>query len=75
VVGHTIQRRGINSACDAKVIRIDVGLSAGCGDRSPQVLEILNDSTIHRLTETPQAERLKATANRAQQRVAELGLA
>lgn len=27
VVGHTIQRRGINSACDAKVLRIDVGLS------------------------------------------------
>lgn len=36
VVGHTIQREGINSACEAKVHRIDVGLSAGCGDGTPQ---------------------------------------
>lgn len=37
VVGHTIQREGINSACEARVHRIDVGLSAGCGDGTPQV--------------------------------------
>ena len=38
VVGHTIQGRGINSACDAKVHRIDVGMSIGCGNSAPQVL-------------------------------------
>ena len=32
VVGHTIQDAGINSACGGRVLRIDVGLSAGCGD-------------------------------------------
>ena len=39
VVGHTIQDAGINSACDGRVVRIDVGLSAGCGDGDPQVRE------------------------------------
>ena len=38
VVGHTIQRSGINSTCDGRVHRIDVGLSRGCGDGTPQVL-------------------------------------
>lgn len=38
VVGHTIQEAGINSACGNKVFRIDVGLSAGCGDGEPQVI-------------------------------------
>ena len=37
VVGHTIQEAGINSACDDRVFRIDVGLSRGCGDGEPQV--------------------------------------
>lgn len=37
VVGHTIQRSGINSACEARVHRIDVGMSVGCGDKAPQV--------------------------------------
>lgn len=41
VVGHTIQDSGINSACDGRVWRIDVGLSKVYGEaRSPQVLEI-----------------------------------
>ncbi|KAK9825447.1 hypothetical protein WJX81_001287 [Elliptochloris bilobata] len=51
VVGHTIQDAGINSACGGRVLRIDVGLSAGCGDGDPQVLEILNDSEVRRLHE------------------------
>lgn len=55
VVGHTIQRGGINSACEAKVHRIDVGLSAGCGNGAPQVLEILHDSQVRRLTERIEA--------------------
>ena len=37
VVGHTIQEAGINSACNDRVFRIDVGLSAGCGDGMPEV--------------------------------------
>ena len=44
VVGHTIQApAGINAACDGRAIRIDVGMSAGCGDAPVQVLELLND--------------------------------
>ena len=39
VVGHTVQQQGINSACDGKVWRIDVGLSRYYGGK-PSVLEI-----------------------------------
>lgn len=39
VVGHTVQKTGITSACDAKVWRIDVGLARHYGGR-PSVLEI-----------------------------------
>lgn len=46
VVGHTIQEQGINFACDERVYRVDVGMSEGCGDRLPQVLEILRDSNL-----------------------------
>ena len=37
VVGHTIQEAGINTACNDRVFRIDVGLSQGCGDGAPEV--------------------------------------
>lgn len=47
VVGHTIQQAGINAACDGRVIRVDVGLSQGCGDGQPEVLEILRDGHVH----------------------------
>jgi hypothetical protein len=40
VVGHTVQARGINGACQDRVFRIDVGLSAYYGDHPAQVLEI-----------------------------------
>jgi hypothetical protein len=40
VVGHTVQKDGINGACQNRLFRIDVGLSAYYGDRPPQVLEI-----------------------------------
>ena len=36
VVGHTIQGAGINTACDDRVYRIDVGLSRGCGNGNPE---------------------------------------
>ena len=41
VVGHTVQSRGVNSACDGKVWRIDVGLSRYFGGPI-QALEIRN---------------------------------
>ena len=44
VVGHTIQHpHGITTACDGKVIRVDVGMSKGCVDAKPEALEILNN--------------------------------
>lgn len=57
-VGHTIQDRGINEACGGQVLRVDVGLSKGCGNGEVQVLEILADGQqVVRLSETkaPQA--------------------
>jgi len=44
VVGHTVQQRGINSACGGKVWRIDVGLSRHYGG-APAALEISGDET------------------------------
>lgn len=43
VVGHTVQSKGISSACDERVWRIDVGLSRYYGDGPIQVLEIQRD--------------------------------
>ncbi|KAJ1686311.1 hypothetical protein LUZ63_017701 [Rhynchospora breviuscula] len=40
VMGHTIQTEGINAVCGDQAIRVDVGLSKGCGDGVPEVLEI-----------------------------------
>jgi hypothetical protein len=37
---------GINSICNDAVIRVDVGLSKGCGDGEPQVLEIKHDREL-----------------------------
>lgn len=42
VVGHTVQERGINAACDGRVWRIDVGMSRYYGHQ-PSVLEIAGD--------------------------------
>ncbi len=42
VVGHTVQSQGVNSACDGKVWRIDVGLSRYFGGPI-QALEIRGD--------------------------------
>lgn len=46
VVGHTIQQNGITTACGDAVLRVDVGLSKGCIDGRPQVLEITEDSHV-----------------------------
>ena len=41
-----VQEQGINTACQGRVVRIDVGMSRGCGDGAPEVLEILNDTLV-----------------------------
>ena len=51
IVGHTIQSNGINSACNEQVFRVDVGLSRGCGDGTPEVLVIENDAHVSRIIE------------------------
>lgn len=61
-VGHTIQKQGINAACGGRVYRVDVGLSKNCIDGAVEVLEILNDTTVRRLTERG-APLLMADAN------------
>ncbi|KAK1271511.1 hypothetical protein QJS04_geneDACA006173 [Acorus gramineus] len=49
VMGHTIQRAGINGACEDRAVRIDVGLSKGCGDGLAEVLEILDGGSVIRV--------------------------
>jgi hypothetical protein len=44
VVGHTVQKQGINSACQGRVWRIDVGLARHYGGPS-SVLEIVGERT------------------------------
>mmetsp|Transcript_14555 Transcript_14555/g.40964 ORF Transcript_14555/g.40964 Transcript_14555/m.40964 type:complete len:389 (+) Transcript_14555:199-1365(+) len=56
IVGHTIQAGGISSACEGSVFRVDVGVSKGCGDKEPEVLEIRDDSDVFRLAETSKPE-------------------
>ncbi|KAM0038042.1 putative calcineurin-like phosphoesterase domain, ApaH type, metallo-dependent phosphatase [Helianthus debilis subsp. tardiflorus] len=53
VMGHTIQTSGINTVCDGKAIRIDVGMSKGCINGLPEVLEISRDSHLKILTSKP----------------------
>ncbi|HEX4445421.1 MAG TPA: metallophosphoesterase [Polyangiaceae bacterium] len=53
VVGHTVQNRGVNSACDGKVWRIDVGLSHYFGGPI-QALELRGD-VVAPLQEDPHA--------------------
>ncbi len=42
ILGHTVQKHGVTSACDGKVWRIDVGMAAHYGGKA-QVLEIVGD--------------------------------
>ena len=52
VVGHTVQRGGISSACDDRVWRVDVGLSRYYGGET-EVLEIVGDE-VKKLRKKPQ---------------------
>ncbi|KAM3702314.1 hypothetical protein ACB094_04G019700 [Castanea mollissima] len=53
IMGHTIQENGISEACENRAIRIDVGMSKGCGDGFPEVLEISENSGLKVLTSNP----------------------
>lgn len=53
IMGHTIQGKGINGACEGKAIRIDVGMSRGCINGLPEVLEITKNSEVRVLTANP----------------------
>ncbi|KAK9072414.1 hypothetical protein SSX86_008848 [Deinandra increscens subsp. villosa] len=53
IMGHTIQESGINGVCDNRALRIDVGMSRGCINGLPEVLEISEDSGIRILTSNP----------------------
>ncbi|OWM67881.1 shewanella-like protein phosphatase 2 [Punica granatum] len=50
IMGHTIQEAGINGACNNRAIRIDVGMSKGCTNGLPEVLEITKNSEVRVLT-------------------------
>ncbi|GJN27954.1 hypothetical protein PR202_gb16022 [Eleusine coracana subsp. coracana] len=56
VMGHTIQTEGINAVCGAQAVRVDVGLSKGCGNGLPEVLEINGGGAEVRVITTPPAE-------------------
>ncbi|XP_040988060.1 shewanella-like protein phosphatase 2 [Juglans microcarpa x Juglans regia] len=53
IMGHTIQKVGINGVCNNQAIRIDVGMSKGCINGLPEVLEITGNSELRILTSNP----------------------
>lgn len=57
VVGHTVQRQGITSACEGKVWRIDVGMAAHYGG-SPQALELRGEQV--RIIDAREAQNTQA---------------
>ncbi|CAI5954682.1 unnamed protein product [Closterium sp. NIES-64] len=47
IMGHTIQQPGgINATCKGKAIRVDVGMSEGCGGAEAEILEIRKDREV-----------------------------
>ena len=59
VMGHTIQSEGITAVCGAQAVRVDVGLSKGCGNGLPEVLEIVGGGSDVRVITTDPAEAWK----------------
>ncbi|KAJ0606270.1 putative calcineurin-like phosphoesterase domain, ApaH type [Helianthus annuus] len=53
IMGHTIQEQGINGVCENRALRIDVGMSKGCINGLPEVLEISDGSGVRILTSNP----------------------
>lgn len=73
IMGHTIQEVGINGVCDNRAIRIDVGMSKGCSNGLPEVLEIGRNSELRILTSNPLYEK-KYKASLYSERKEGLGL-
>jgi hypothetical protein len=65
VVGHTVQKTGITSACDKKVWRIDVGLAKHYGGK-PEVLELRRNDVRALREETTAPARSAAAATAAE---------
>eukprot|EP00238_Polyblepharides_amylifera_P010472 CAMPEP_0196575104 /NCGR_PEP_ID=MMETSP1081-20130531/4663_1 /TAXON_ID=36882 /ORGANISM="Pyramimonas amylifera, Strain CCMP720" /LENGTH=447 /DNA_ID=CAMNT_0041893305 /DNA_START=25 /DNA_END=1368 /DNA_ORIENTATION=+ len=59
VMGHTVQRSGINSELDGLVWRVDIGVSNGVLGASPEVLEIQGEDVSVLRYGFGQANRLK----------------
>ncbi|KAL6868148.1 hypothetical protein ACP4OV_014993 [Aristida adscensionis] len=70
VMGHTIQEEGINAVCGAQAVRVDVGLSRGCGNGLPEVLEINGGGADVRVITTPPAEAWQYRKQRAEKTTA-----
>ncbi|GAQ90338.1 hypothetical protein KFL_006290030 [Klebsormidium nitens] len=65
VVGHTIQfPLGVTGACNNRVIRVDVGMSSGCYDAQPEVIEIRNDEEVRILSEERKPELLDSSSRK-----------
>jgi calcineurin-like phosphoesterase family protein len=60
VVGHTVQKTGISSACEERVYRIDVGLSRYYGQGPIQILEIRSSAKAGTSVRTLSAPRAAA---------------
>ncbi|XP_051179661.1 shewanella-like protein phosphatase 2 [Lolium perenne] len=65
VMGHTIQSEGITAVCGAQAVRVDVGLSKGCGNGLPEVLEINGAGSQVRVITTDPAEAWKYRKQKA----------
>ncbi|KAL6751357.1 Metallo-dependent phosphatase-like protein [Haematococcus lacustris] len=71
VMGHTIQDDGINAACDGRALRVDVGMSKGCGNSEVEVLELTKDGLqVRRLREGKPAELLLPARQAANEKLA-----
>lgn len=68
IMGHTIQEFGINGACNERAIRIDVGMSKGCGNGLPEVLEINGNSSLRILTSNPLYQKKYKSSAEAERR-------
>jgi len=71
IMGHTIQEGGINGACGNRAIRIDVGMSEGCINGLPEVLEINENSEarIRILTANPLFHNNNSNKNDSEEKV------
>ncbi|XP_062090108.1 shewanella-like protein phosphatase 2 [Humulus lupulus] len=63
IMGHTIQQTGINGACEGRAIRIDVGMSKGCINGQPEVLEIIHGNSEPRILGGNSGEYKSVVAN------------